>query len=176
MAHVQERRVPGTSNRSLSQLRTAREHLIGRAVTGRPDFPGRLVAQCMFGFWVNLLDEGGYVGSGPSRRRVRYEPYWRQALSRAFPGGRSEARSLAGASFTRAWTHSVAKNVNILRNRVAHHEPLLNGFPLPGQSARMSAREGFEEYLRLTRMIDRDLADWITHNTRVPTLLSNRPS
>ncbi|MDQ0425244.1 Abi family protein [Cellulomonas iranensis] len=28
-----------------------------------PDVPGRLVAQCMFGFWTNLLDAGGTSAS-----------------------------------------------------------------------------------------------------------------
>ena len=56
------------------------------------------------------------------------------------------------------------KTVNVLRNRVAHHEPLHNGFPLPGQRSgqqqpsRLTAAEGVETYMKLTRMIDRNLA------------------
>src|ERR1700730_16675886 len=97
--------------------------------------PGRLVAQCTFGMWVNLLDAGGYAGKAPWRRQADYEDLWRTTLRSAFPGGRAEARNDIdpNARFTRAWVHSVAKTVNVLRNRVAHHEPLHNGFPLPGQ-------------------------------------------
>lgn len=36
----------------------------------RGDLPGRLVANCMFGFWTNLLDQGGYTGIGPRRRQL----------------------------------------------------------------------------------------------------------
>ncbi|NMK55266.1 hypothetical protein HHM24_11125, partial [Staphylococcus capitis] len=85
------------------------------------------------------------------------------------------------ASFTRTWVHSVTKTVNVLRNRVAHHEPLHNGFPLPGQRSgqqqpnRLTAAEGVEAYMKLTRMIDRNLAEWIVNNTKVTTLLATRP-
>jgi hypothetical protein len=141
----------------------------------QPDVPGRLVAQCMFGFWVNLLDAGDHVGKPPRRVRADYETLWRQALSKAFPGGRPEARRDPSARFNRAWTHGIAKNVNVLRNRVAHHEPLHNGFPLPGQSSRMSASDAHQTYLKLTRMIDRNLAAWIANDSKVPGLIASRP-
>ena len=147
--------------------------------------PGRLVAQCMFGMWVNLLDAGGYTGKPPRDKRANYEDLWRTTLRSAFPGGRAEARNDPdpNAHFTRQWVHSVAKTVNVLRNRVAHHEPLHNGFPLPGQRVgrqqvtgrRLTAAEGVDAYMKLTRMIDRNLAEWISENTRVPDLLANRP-
>lgn len=165
-------------NRSRNQLDTAKSHLpAGLVSAAGPDLPGRVVAQCMFGFWVNLLDSGNYVGHGNQRRRVDYEVLWRQALNHAFPGGRPEARldPSPGAHFTRGWVHGIAKVVNELRNRVAHHEPLQNGFPLNGQQARMTVREGFDTYLRLTRMIDRDLAAWVESDTRVLNLLTERP-
>jgi hypothetical protein len=179
-------------DRSRSQLATAWGHL-PKPVQQRPgdaDVPGRLVAQCMLGFWVNLLDAGDHFGRDPRRFKVDYEDIWRDALSKAFPGGRTEARNdrnihkIPDAAFTRAWTHSIAKNVVVLRNRVAHHEPLHKGFPLPGQkpgnqgakkSRRMTAAEGHAQYLKLARMVDRNLADWITHDTKVPTILANRP-
>lgn len=161
--------------RAWSYLRNPRQ--------GHPSTPGRVIAQCTFGMWVNLLDAGGYAGREPRRVHADYEQLWRSTLRSAFPGGRSEARNDPSphASFTRTWVHSVAKTVNVLRNRVAHHEPLHNGFPLPGQrsgqqqSNRLTAAEGIEAYMKLTRMIDRNLAEWITNDTKVTALLATRP-
>lgn len=171
-------------DRSQQQIARAWGYLVN-PVQSDPSTPGRLVAQCTFGMWVNLLDAGGYAGKAPWRRHANYEDLWRATLSSAFPGGRTEARDDPdpNARFTRAWTHSIAKTVNVLRNRVAHHEPLHNGFPLPGQRSgrqqaqprRMTAAEGVEAYMRLTRMLDRNLAEWITHNTRVTATLASRP-
>jgi hypothetical protein len=153
------------------------------------DVPGRLVAQCMFGFWTGLLDAGGYIGTHPRRTKANYDDLWKRAFKRAFPGGRAEARrhrsavaaaggtraDLVGIAFTRTWIHSVCKNVNDLRNRVAHHEPLINGFPLNGQSRRMSTDEGHEQCRLLAGALDRDLASWLDVNSSVPTLLRQRP-
>jgi hypothetical protein len=68
-----------------------------------------------------------------------------------------------------------------LRNRAAHHEPLVGGFPLNGQKdrhgnpMRLSVRQGHEAYLRLAQMIDRDLGAWLTNNSTVPALLAAKP-
>lgn len=172
-------------DRSQGQVTRAWGYLINPA-PGHPLTPGRLVAQCTFGMWVNVLDAGGYAGKSPRRVHADYEQLWRSTLRSAFPGGRHEARRDPdpNARFTRTWVHSIARTVNVLRNRVAHHEPLHNGFPLPGQrsgqkqsiSRRITAADGVEAYMKLTRMIDRDLAEWIAHNTQVAALLAARPA
>jgi hypothetical protein len=165
-------------DRSLGQLRRAWDDLPSRTRSDREEWtvPGRLVARCMFGFWANLLDGGGHVGQEPRRRKVDYEALWRSVLSAAFKGGRVEAR-LEHARYTRPWAHRAVVVVNLLRNRIAHHEPLINGFPLPGQrGARLSAAEGHEACRRLARMIDRDLASWLDRHSGVPALLASRPS
>src|SRR5690606_19573581 len=35
--------------------------------------PGRVIAQCMFGFWRGLLDKGDHIGRAPRRVRCDYE-------------------------------------------------------------------------------------------------------
>lgn len=187
-------------DRSASQLKRAWSNL-PRSVQNRAlddDVPGRLVAQCMFGFWTNLLDQGGYSGQTPRRANVRYDTLWDEAFKHAFPGGRGEARQQRlrevdalpkdrrydqrvarlqqTVAFTREWVHSVCKVVNDLRNRVAHHEPLINGFPLNGQGGRrLTIGEGHEHCCSLARMIDRDFARWIGSNSRVPHLIAADP-
>ena len=114
------------------------------------------------------------MGPEPRRHRVDYEELWRPAFSKAFKGGRVEARK-ENSTFTREWVHGIAKNVNTLRNHAAHHGPLVNGFPLPGQSNRMSTQDGHDQCMLLARMLDRDLATWLAGNTKVPALLEARP-
>lgn len=169
--------------RTLSQITSSWKHL-HKSVTKRADdadVPGRLIAQCMFGVWTNLLDSGSYVGEGPRRRQIDYDDHWHAAFKSAFPGGKAEAKALRKATtsslpnFTRDWVHGVCKAVNDLRNRVAHHEPLINGFPLNGQKARMSPAEGHEQCMLLARLIDRDLAKWLSSNSSVSSLLDGRP-
>lgn len=164
-------------DRSIGQLRRAWADLPNPVKRNRadPQLPGRLVARCMFGFWANLLDAGDYVGAEPRRRKVDYEALWRSALNEAFIGGAAEARS-EGARYTRPWAHEAVRTVNALRNRVAHHEPLINGFPLPGQGRRLSAADGHDACRKLARMIDRNLADWLDRSSQVPVLLHSRPA
>lgn len=143
--------------------------------------PGRVVARLMFGFWVNLLDAGGHYGKEPQAFKADYEQLFRSTLSKAFPGGRTQAAQ-AGASFDRDWVHATVAVVRDLRNRAAHHEPLVDGFPLNGQKdkngnpIRLSVQQGFERYLRLARMIDRDLGAWLGATSNVPAVIAARPT
>jgi len=136
--------------------------------------PGRVVAQLMLGFWVGLLDSGGYVGSEPQAFKMDYETLWRSTIRTAFRGGRVVA-SASGGRFSRSWTHEIAQTVLALRNRAAHHEPLVRGFPLPGTGTRLSVLDGHAACLRLVRTIDWDLEAWMIANTRVPSTLARRP-
>lgn len=143
--------------------------------------PGRVVARLMLGFWAGLLDAGGYYGQEPQAFKADYEQLFRTTLRRAFPGGRTEARAV-GAHFTREWVHSTVTIMQDLRNRAAHHEPLIGGFPLNGQKdkhgnpIRLTLQQGYDAYLLLARMIDRDLGAWLATNSTVPDLLAAQPT
>lgn len=136
--------------------------------------PGHLVARLMFGFWRGLLEPGGYVGRNPQRFRADHDDLWRSGLAKAFPGGKAIAQA-EGARFTRSWTLETVLTVGAVRNRAAHHEPFINGFPLPGQQTRLTSQQGHEACLKLARLLDRDLGSWLSSNTTVPTLRSQRP-
>ncbi|MEV4637652.1 hypothetical protein AB0J80_09900 [Actinoplanes sp. NPDC049548] len=136
--------------------------------------PGRVVAQLMFGFWRNLLEVGGHYGAGPRRQQARYETLWVREISKAFPGGRAEART-TGGQFTRAWTLGVVKEVHALRNRAAHHEPLVKGFPMPGENRRLALQQGLDACLKLSRLLDRDLAGWLSANSQLAQALTRAP-
>ena len=142
-------------------------------ITG-PKTPGKLVAQCMFGFWRGLLDKGDHVGRAPRRIRCDYEVLWRGVLDRAFPGGRAQAKA-DGSRWDRSYALAVVSRINDLRNRVAHHEPLINGFPLSGQQQRRTPQEAHEDCMRLAAMIDRDLHSLLQATSTVPAVLAGRP-
>lgn len=160
----------GLDDRSLKAITAAWSRL--------PDVqrtPGRVVAQLMFGFWRDLLERGGSRGAGPLRTQANYDDLWRQGLYRAFPGGRLEARA-AGEQWTRTWTLDVVKEVHALRNRAAHHEPLVNGLPMPGENRRIGIDRGHESCQRLAAILDRDLAAWLATNSQLQARLGNRPT
>lgn len=121
-AHWYERVDVPLDDRTAAQLAEAHGRVVG------PKLPGRVVAQCTFGY-----------------------------------------------------AHQVVTRVNALRNRVAHHEPLIAGYPLPGQRGpdgrerRRSAVEGFGDLLRLAGMIDRDLRALLLATSAVPAVLDRRP-
>lgn len=124
--------------------------------------------------WRGLLDKGDHAGKGPRRVRCTYEILWRGVLDKAFPGGRAQADA-DGMRWNREYALAVATRVNELRNRVAHHEPLVNGLPLTGQRIRLTAQEAHEDTMRLAAMIDRDLHSLLAARSRVPVLLASRP-
>lgn len=162
-----QRRVP-LDDRSVRQLADAWSRITG------PKTHGRLVAQCMFGFWRGLLDRGDHLGRAPRRERCDYEVLWRGVLSKAFPGGRAVAGA-DGLRWDRAYALAVVSRVNDPRNRVAHHEPLINGFPLSGQRRRRTAAEARADCLRLAAMLDRDLHALLIATSRVDEILARRP-
>jgi hypothetical protein len=146
-----DKRLTGARDRALDELRK-----LGRRPTS-----ANVTAQLSLGFWVNLLN-------APA------DPLWRQTLHAAFPGGKTEAAK-DGQRFQRAWVLSVLQVMRNLRNRCAHHEPLLRGFPLPGRLARLSAADGIAAYTKIARMIDRDLADWLDGDTAALQTIASRP-
>jgi hypothetical protein len=91
------------NDQTRKDIETARRHL---TANGRPEAPGRVVAELPFGFWRFLL-------------AGRYErPLWLPCLRGAFPG-------LAGRGMRRD-VHDALRDLHLLRNRIAHHEPIHN--------------------------------------------------
>ena len=66
--------------------------------------PGKVVAELTFGFWVDLLKSGNHRSLWVNRK-----------LNAGFPNTR----------FTRDVIHLRLKSIQLLRNRISHHEPVL---------------------------------------------------
>ena len=99
---------------------------------GKPASPGRMVAELTFGFWVGL--------TGP-----KYSVnLWEQHLYKAFPNAKLGRKQL----------NKRLESIRLLRNRVAHHEPILSR-DLPGDVARILETIGWisketEQWVRQT--------------------------
>jgi len=142
---------------------------------------GRLIASCMFGTWKAMLDAGGSTGIDGPCARVDHDDVWtRERLVAAFPGAVQGARA-ERAHFDRAWVHTQIREVHVLRNRVAHHESLVKGYPIPGTGStdeppeRRTAQQGADACMRLAQMIDRDLAAFLKDTSEVDQLLTDDP-
>ena len=118
------------------------------------DDPGsnlpRIVAALSFGFWISLLGRGGRTGAG---HKANYEmTLWRPALRGAFS---------YRASLTRSQVHRPLNTLRILRNRIAHHEPIFT----------RELTADHERILEVAGWISPDARNWIEHHSRVPAMI-----
>ncbi|WFE62633.1 hypothetical protein [Micromonospora sp. WMMD714] len=112
-----------------------------------PGGPDHVVAALPFGFWAGLVSSG---------HRYNYEmTLWRPGLHRAFPGYRG----------TRSELHLRLNTLRLLRNRIAHHEPIY----------RRHLAADHDTILMLSNWIMPAFARWMASRSRVPDLLSSRP-
>ncbi|ANP74830.1 hypothetical protein [Cryobacterium arcticum] len=143
-------------------------------LTASPDvIHGKLVATLMFGFWVKVLGRGGFnTGSGTRERRIYDTLLWKSALRSAFPNA---------GDLDRALVETAARQVQALRNRIAHHEHIVWGVPLPGEMrpdrtiVRLSVTDAHETLLTLAGFVDTGLEEWLRHYSQVPALLAACP-
>lgn len=112
--------------------------------TGMNASVGKLIAELNFGFWADL------IGS-------RYEHIWRNSLHKAFPH----------AQVPRNRVHWRLESIRHLRNRIAHHEPII--------TSTNTVRTGrFDEtHLTLDSLVERvkwispPTADWLSATTSI---------
>ncbi len=98
----------------------------------------------MFGFWVNLLASGN-----------DYETrLWRPALHQAFPGYEGRRGPL----------HRDLYHVRLLRNRIAHYEPIHKRHLAADHST----------IVRVLSYLSPETAAWVELNDRVPEVLARR--
>ena len=139
---------PGLDKGAVDRVARARSEL---ARAGRGDNAPSIVAALSFGFWVSLTGAGGRLSTG---LKANYEmTLWRPVLRQAFPHCKI---------LTRKQVHEPLNGLRVLRNRIAHHEPIF-------------ARDLTADHqciLDLAGWISPETAAWIGHHSRVPDLLA----
>lgn len=109
--------------------------------SGRDEAPGRVVAELTLAFWRNLTAS-------------RYDrSLWRTTLHYAFPG--QERHTVA----------SSLREMHLLRNRIAHHEPV----------HQLDLARRRQQALDLAEWVDPGAGGWISRHDDVARLLLARP-
>ena len=115
-----------------------------RKDAGGPAAPaGKVVAELSFGFWRYLTSAG------------HESTLWVPILHNAFPAGTDRARDV----------DKPMTELHGLRNRIAHHEPLLN--------TDLLARVG--DLIQLATMLNADLGKYIDNTTQARQVASTKP-
>lgn len=110
---------------------------------GVPEVHGKVIAELMLGFWWSLLAD-------EYNRRL-----WQPCLRDAFE-----------APVRRAQLHGALDGLRLLRNRIAHHEPIYN------RDLAVVYRTLLDTALRISPA----LRDRIDETSRVPVVLASRPT
>ena len=115
----------------LKQLQQARQYL---SEAGKPETAGKMVAELSFGFWVGICAK-------------RYQtPLWNICLHRPF-----KTAGAKGKPLLRFEVFERLDGIRTLRNRVAHHEPILT----------RNLEEDFAQILATAGWISGAYAEWI---------------
>ena len=124
----------------------ARATLVNR---GTPEpTSDQIVAATSFGLWVGLTSDGI-----PRDRVYSYETtLWQPRLQHAFPH-RGDRR--------RKYIHSKLDGIRVLRNRIAHHEPIHRS-PLPAL---------YEDLVEIAGMIHADAREYIETYSRAAEVI-----
>ena len=93
-------------DRTQYQIREAWNHLTPHQRKNHTH--GHLIASWTFGFWRNLLEDGGTIHTKwPDQRRADYEnDLWRKGLDKTFSNGRQYARAVE-----ERWTRKYALDI-----------------------------------------------------------------
>lgn len=120
------------------QVQQAKERIVD---AGQVVAHGRIVAELSLGFWEALLSD-------------RYNrTIWATCLKDAFPGTRRQR------------LHDAVDQIRRLRNRIAHHEPLIS----------RDLESDYELLLGTAERISPRLAWWIDATSRLADVLPERP-
>ena len=126
-----------------ADTRSRRDVEVARRRAGPDAPPGKVVAELSFGFWR-------YLTSASYEKRL-----WLPALRHALPDGTDRAREV----------ERPMSDLHQLRNRVAHHEPLL----------RTPVGKRHKQVLALAELVLPELAEHIRRSSRVPEVLGRDP-
>ena len=152
----------------LTEIVRKHQRKIARGTCG----PGKVIADTTLGVWVHLLGRGGHSALG---RAIDYETkLWRPAVRFGFSKGTLTATGRERRPIRSEVYHRAAL-FQRLRNRAAHHEPILNGIQIPGSNTVVALGDVWEQSLELLHWMSPDLVDLHRDHSAMPDLLQHRP-
>lgn len=106
---------------------------------------GKVIAELTFDFWSNLF-------------RPEYSNFWRTKVNNTFTGlARNEGRQKI---------QSLVRTINLLRNRVAHYEPVLD----------VNVQDYMSKIVKLTRLRCKITSDWMKHHSTINLVIRAKPT
>ena len=136
--------------RGRSRVEDAKKKLLSE---NRPVGAHRMITCLTFGFWVSLLGRGNYIDEEETGKADYSTTLWLPALIKAFPHAEGISRRKA---------HRPFNSLLRMRNRIAHHEPILT---------RQLDRD-YQRIIEVTSWISPQTSEWIKIHSRVLELLS----
>jgi hypothetical protein len=109
---------------------------------------GKVIAELSFGFWSHLTNA--------SHEKTLWVPY----LHLAYPPKTSRSN-----------VDRIVSNINKVRNRIAHHEPVFDGIKTP----ELEPSKVHAGLLHVSNMIAPDVATYLLRTSTVTTIISSRP-
>lgn len=136
----------GFNDQLTPESRKSLAKAIARASTIQRGPPrGQVVATLTFDFWSNLF-------------RPDYDrPIWQVNLRKALP--HCQPRT------TRAEVQILVRDINFLRNRIAHHEPILS----------VNATSLHADIVRLVEMRSPSMSRWLRYHSTLSTVIRTKP-
>lgn len=121
---------------------------VQRAGGARVD-PGKIVAELGFGFWTRLTE-------------TRFEKqFWVPYINHAY-----------GSRVDRSRVHDDLRNIRLLRNRIAHHEPV---FGFPNRNAALEVPAIHPAIMRTLHELSGTAAEYIQSTSRVLNIFAAKP-
>ena len=140
---------PGLDAHALKKIDESKRSILeGGHVIDSP----HMVANLSFGFWVSLLGPGGRRPAVSPK--ANYEmTLWRPALRHAFPNAPKPNRKAV---------HRPFEYMRLLRNRIAHHEPIHT----------RHLDKDYESILNALNWMSPEARIWVEASSRIPDLLA----
>ncbi|PSU40518.1 Abi family protein [Photobacterium phosphoreum] len=101
-----------------------------------------IIANSTFEFWTYLLHKD-------------YDDFWRKHIT-----------ALIGNSTTRGKLFDLIKNINLFRNRIAHHEPILD----------KSFKLRYNDILEALKYLNPEVCDWVKAHSTIDATIKTEPS
>jgi len=131
------------SGGTLSVIKNAKSKIKDPGPAGPRPKPDRLIAECSLGFWRFLLVA------------AHEHTLWNPAIRAKFT-----ALGHLSGSDSRKEVHRRVEELNYLRNRIGHHEPIYEPFAIPNRSVNLP--DVIAEAIEMISWCDPKVAGWIS--------------